>query len=400
MTTQTLLRKAMQEHKAGNMESAKAHYEQILAQTPNDADALNLLGVLSLQRGHLDKARDLIQRAINAEPNVAEYHHNLGQALIKSGNLNSARACYRKSLALDPNLKIASNQLNALGMKGTAIEPNDQHLRKGLRRNQVIQHVIDRINARTYVEIGVDNGHTFVNTRIARKIGIDPVPTAHLIDQLLDIFKIDYLGYRTAGNPLSSELKLTAATRQAIAQLPAGESADLFYMTSNSFFKNKAAALFHSEKIDVAFIDGLHTYEQTFQDVLNVLDHLNDNGVILMHDCNPPTCASAAPARSWQEAEMMNLPGWNGMWCGDVWKSIVHLRTTRNDLNIFVLDCDFGIGVVTKGIPEQQLDFSVDQIKEMTFDDLNENRESLISLKPQTYLFEFLDTIGPCQQNC
>jgi tetratricopeptide (TPR) repeat protein len=397
MTTQALLRKAMQEHQAGNLESAKAHYEQILAQTPNDADVLNLLGVLFLQCGNLDKAYDFIQRAIEMESNVAEYYHNLGQVLIKYGNLYGARACYQKALALDPDLETARNQLNTIGMKGSVIEPNEQHLRKGMRRYQVVQHVIDGVKARTYLEIGVDEGHTFVNTRVARKIGVDPVLPAHLIDQLLQIFTIDHFGFRTGGNPPSSELKLTATARQVIAELPAGESAELFCMTSDSFFKDKAGALFHSEKIDVAFVDGLHTYEQAYQDVLNALGHLNHNGVILMHDCNPPTCASAAPAGSWEEAEMMKIPAWDGMWCGDVWKSIVHLRATRNDLNIFVLDCDFGIGVVTKGKPGQQLDFTVDQIKAMTFDDLNGNRDSLINLKPQTYLFEFLDQIDQCR---
>jgi tetratricopeptide (TPR) repeat protein len=393
MSSQTLLRIAMQEHQAGDAESAKAHYEQILAQDPNDADALNLLGVLSLQCGNLPKAQDLIQRAIDIEPNVAEYHHNLGQVFIKSGNFDDARSCYRKSLALDPHLDIAKNQLEALELKGSVIEPNEQHLRKGMKRYQVVQHVLDGIKARTYLEIGVDKGHTFVNTRVARKIGVDPVPTSPVIDQLLNIFNIDYFSVRTADDSRSSELKLSATTGQSIAQLAAGESAELFFMTSDAFFKDRAGALFQPQKIDVAFVDGLHTYEQTYQDVLNVLGHLSDNGVILLHDCNPPTRTSAIAAESWEEAEKINPPGWDGMWCGDVWKSIVHLRAVRNDLNIFVLDCDFGIGVVTKRKAAQQLDLTVDQIKGMTFDDLNANRHSLVNLKPQSYLFEFLDTI-------
>ena len=81
------------------------------------------------------------------------------------------------------------------------------------------------------------------------------------------------------------------------------------------------------------------------------------------------------------------------MWCGDVWKTIVHLRSTRKDLNIFVLDCDFGIGVVSKGSPDKWLDYSADQIKAMNFDDLNGNRDDLLNLKPQEYLYEFLGTI-------
>lgn len=32
-------------------------------------------------------------------------------------------------------------------------------------------------------------------------------------------------------------------------------------------------------------------------------------------------------------------------WSGDVWKSIVHLRSIRPDLRVAVLDCDSGVGI-------------------------------------------------------
>ena len=61
-----------------------------------------------------------------------------------------------------------------------------------------------------------------------------------------------------------------------------------------------------------------------------------------MHDCCPTTPSMAFPAKSFAEAEAqnMNLPGWTSDWCGDVWKTIVHLRSSRNDLAVAVLDCD------------------------------------------------------------
>lgn len=397
MTLQTLLRKAMEDHKAGDVESAKAQYEQILSQTPNDADALNLLGVLSLQCGNLDKAHDLIQRAIDVEPKVAEYHYNLGQVFKKSGNLNSARACFRKSMALDPDLEIVKDRLNAIEAPNTGIQPHKKPLRREMKRYEVVQHVIDRIKGRNYLEIGVNAGESFINTRAARKIGVDPVPTSQLIQKALVSSNIDYFSFSTTGTSKASKLKITARATQTIDQFPARESSEFFYMTSDSFFEKKANALFQSEKVDVAFIDGLHTHEQSCRDVLNVLDHLNDRGVILMHDCNPPTFSSAAPAGSLEEASKLNLPGWNGQWCGDVWKSIVYLRSIRNDLSIFVLDCDFGIGVVSKAMSVKTLNLTADQINAMTYKDLNADREGLLNLKPQEYLFEFLAAIGWCQ---
>ena len=89
----------------------------------------------------------------------------------------------------------------------------------------------------------------------------------------------------------------------------------------------------------------------------------------------------------------MNLPNWTGLWCGDVWKSIVQLRSTFTDLNVFVLNCDFGIGVIARGKPQKMLNFSDAQIKVLTYEDLNQNRQSMLNLKPQEFLFEFLKTL-------
>lgn len=392
MTVQATLGQAMAKHKAGDLCAAKTLYEKILSQDPSDADAMNLLGVLALQRGKLNHACDLIQRAIAVAPQIAEYHHNLGQALKQKGDVDGARNCFRQSLALNPSLQIAQEHLREL-ISGEGIQYSGEKLEYAeMRRFEVVQQVIDHINGHIYLEIGIDRGESFGNIRVGRKIGVDPVPTHNLIDQTLSVFDIDYFRYTTAGAGNSSELMLTAKSTQAFGHLEQAETAECHYMTSDLFFEKKADSLFSSEKIDVAFVDGLHTYEQAHQDVLNILRHLNTNGVILMHDCSPPTDSSAYPASSWEDAEKMNLPGWNRQWCGDVWKAVVQLRSTRDDLNVFVLDCDFGIGVVTRNKPDAMLDYSTDQIKSMTFDDLGRNRKRLLNLKPQEYLFEFLDT--------
>ena len=54
-------------------------------------------------------------------------------------------------------------------------------------------------------------------------------------------------------------------------------------MTSDTFFSQIEKAL----KFDVIFIDGLHTYYQCQKDVVNSLNHLNNNGVIFIHDLLP-----------------------------------------------------------------------------------------------------------------
>ena len=145
--------------------------------------------------------------------------------------------------------------------------------------------------------------------------------------------------------------------------------------------------------LDVAFIDGLHTFSQSLQDVQNTLRYLNKNGVIILHDCNPLSETAALPAKSIREIQELNPPGFNGIWNGDVWKTIAYLRATRKDLHVFVIDCDSGLGIITKGTPENLLEYSVEEVKNLSYSDLASNRHSMINLKDISYLEYFLNTI-------
>ncbi len=64
MTLQQQLESAVLHHQAGRLAEAEKIYRQVLAQQPNHADALNLLGTLAVQVGRLDAGVDLIRRAI------------------------------------------------------------------------------------------------------------------------------------------------------------------------------------------------------------------------------------------------------------------------------------------------------------------------------------------------
>jgi len=105
-----------------------------------------------------------------------------------------------------------------------------------------------------------------------------------------------------------------------------------YVMTSDDFFSN----LDSDFKYDIIFIDGLHLTEQVDKDIENSLRHLSDNGSIVLHDCLPE-----------QEANQFRDPVIS-QWTGDVWKSIIKLRTLNEDFLVRVVDTDWGCGVVTK----------------------------------------------------
>jgi hypothetical protein len=170
---------------------------------------------------------------------------------------------------------------------------------------------------------------------------------------------------------------------------PCNKEAKFCESTSDDYFANVR----NSFQYDVVFIDGQHTYNQSLKDVNNSLSNLEENGVIVMHDCNPPHEAAAHPADSYDHASSLNLPGWTGAWCGDVWKTICYLRSTRNDLKIFVLDCDYGLGIITRGEADDCLKLSEQDIYNMSYNDFSQDRQEILNLKNEIFLFEFLKTI-------
>ncbi len=152
-------------------------------------------------------------------------------------------------------------------------------------RTEIIQLLINKVSAKKYLEIGVDNGVNFALINCDYKVGVDPNTT-------------------------------TTATH---------------HLTSDDFFKQ------NTEKFDVIFVDGLHHADQVYRDILNSIDVLNDGGYIICHDMNPI------------KEEHQTIPFVSGHWNGDCWKAFSKLKRERKDLEMFVVDTDEGCGVITRG---------------------------------------------------
>ena len=117
-----------------------------------------------------------------------------------------------------------------------------------------------------------------------------------------------------------------------------------FALTSDDFFQKLSAnkILSNDVKFDVIFIDGLHLAEQVDKDICNALKHINNNGFIVLHDCNPPTEWHAR-----ESYEFHNTPA-NGGWNGTTWKAFFKWRSNPS-INSCCIDSDWGIGILSKG---------------------------------------------------
>lgn len=149
----------------------------------------------------------------------------------------------------------------------------------------IINYLAKKIKAKKYLEIGIDQKSTFNNIDIEYKVGVDP--------------NTDY--------------------------------DDIIKKTSDEFFMD------NNEKFDIVFIDGLHHVDQVYKDIINSLSILNPGGYIICHDMLPTS------------EEMQITPFKGGMWTGDCWKAFINLRQTREDLDMFTIDVDMGLGVIKKG---------------------------------------------------
>lgn len=154
-------------------------------------------------------------------------------------------------------------------------------------RYDLLNHIADRNRARRYLEIGVASGECFRAVRVSAgpgsvKVGVDP--------------------------------RSPHATHS---------------MTSDAFFADHTGAGF-----DLVFVDGLHREEQVLRDVLAAWSILRPGGVVVVHDCSPPTERSQLPHSA------------GGPWCGDVWRAWARLVEATPGL--YCVDLDFGCGVVEK----------------------------------------------------
>jgi hypothetical protein len=175
------------------------------------------------------------------------------------------------------------------------------------RRRRPINHSVRRLGhlaaalgTASYLEIGVDRGATFQDIDVSSKTGVDP------------------------------DLKVRASNLE-------GPGARIEAVPSDQYF----ASLDPSARFDLVFIDGMHTYEQTYRDLCSTLMHTHDRSVIVIDDTRPSDVYSAVRdqelaitirrreqgrrERSWRRGDRS--------WHGDVFKVIFAIHDFHHGLD-------------------------------------------------------------------
>ena len=201
---------------------------------------------------------------------------DIGRYLKLHGFPQASSLLFRLTALLDQNNRTPTKQWLVLNQKFPGM---------GYIKVLKIMHQI--IKPKIYLEIGVFRGESFelVGPQ-THAIGIDPAPK----------FK------------LGTE-----------------DNKEIYAVTSDDFFSTAKKAPELKGKVDFAFIDGLHTFEQALKDFINVEKLTHKNSVLVFHDILPFDAKAAQ-----QNRETM-------IWMGDVWKIFPCLSTYRSDLSLAII---------------------------------------------------------------
>ncbi len=216
-----------------------------------------------------------------------------GQTALVQNLFAEAKLAFEQALHVDSNCIEAHYALVKLRFPGESYY-------------DVLSRMHAALRPRTYIEIGVAGGASMLRALPGTKcIGVDPAP-----------------------NP---DTKLAHVK--------------LFPLRSDEFFATQdLTALFDGLPVDMGLIDGMHLFENTLQDFINLERSCAPGSTLLIHDCLPFNELTASRERK------------TLFWTGDVWRIFPVLARFRPDLSLTVVGCiPSGLGIVRKLDPASDI---------------------------------------------
>lgn len=204
-------------------------------------------------------------------------------------------------------------------------------------------------SASKYLEVGVANGHTFFRVNVPFKVAVDPK------------FRFK-------------------------AEEHADKNTIFHEVTSDEFFTKFALDY---EKFDLIYLDGLHTFEQTFRDFCVSLRHSHEKTIWLLDDTRPISLLSAIPDlqrfRKLRELTGDERPAW----MGDIYKVVFAIHDFFPQFNYATFP-NHGQTVVWY---ETRQDFSptwnsLEKINRLGYDDFLEFVDPTMKLKEVNEILE------------
>jgi hypothetical protein len=253
------------------------------------------LAVAEFVSGAREAAFSRMERLAATAPDDLNRQSVFAEMLLRAGE---------KRLAIEALLAVVDRYPDYPGAQGTLASV----LMPGPHYREVLRAIHERLRPDTYLEIGVETGATLALAKSARvAIGVDP-----------------------ADFPLESPL-------------PPG--ARVVRKESDRFFaETTREESFGARGVDLAFIDGMHLFEYTLRDFVNVERFCHAGSTVILHDCLPIAKIAAERERKTR------------FWVGDTWKAAVAIAQNRPDLRIrTILAPPSGLVVIRRLSPDSTL---------------------------------------------
>ena len=263
------------------------------------------------------------------EINRAGFHLARAKAYRLLGDTAAATAEFRLALTYEPDLPDAHVALSELRMPGPG------HLNWLARLHAALA-------PETYLEIGIGGGQSLACARPpTRAIAVDPEPR---IDRQLKIHT------------------------------------QIFCETSDAFFdRDRLTSWLGGKPLSLAFIDGLHTFQQCLRDFMHVEPFCGPTSVVLLHDTVPLDEITQRPDQQ------------RVFYTGDVWKTVLCLKHFRPDLDIFTIAAPWsGLTVIIGLNPSSRIlveryDEAVEQFKALPYASFANRLQEMLCLVPNNW---------------
>ncbi|MCH2051199.1 MAG: glycosyltransferase 61 family protein [Trichodesmium sp. ALOHA_ZT_67] len=203
----------------------------------------------------------------------------------------------------------------------------------------------------SYLEIGVSKGMTFNQINIKSKVAVDPK------------FRFNTTQY-------------------------ASENVVFLEITSDEFFIDHAKKF---QPFDLIYLDGLHTFEQTFRDFCSSLSCAHAKTIWLIDDTCPGSYAQAQPSLQ-QCRQIQKMSGEkDGSWMGDVFKVVAAIHDFFPQYS-FAHFPNHGQTVVWHKWRENFMPKwnSLEVISRLEYSDFVELQSSLFKREPYEEIFELI----------
>jgi protein O-GlcNAc transferase len=137
---------ALTHHQRGELDLAEKVYREILRESPRYFDALQLLGIATLDRGAVDESIEWIRRALAVNSSQANAHFHLARAWVAKGDAKSASACLDRALALQPELADAWFLQGNLRQQSGCLEESVESYERAIRTRPDFPEALNNVS--------------------------------------------------------------------------------------------------------------------------------------------------------------------------------------------------------------------------------------------------------------